>query len=81
MHPVVEPFLSEEFDLDDYSEGDQLRIAVGTIWQATQETVHHALEQREQAANELAEYRRSQALTPAELRAFLEGDEDGWQGH
>jgi hypothetical protein len=80
MRPAITPFIPEDIDLAEWSEGDQLKIAVGVLWQATQDSVHYSLEHRKQTDAELAEYRRSRrTLTLDEVTALVEGDENAWQ--
>jgi hypothetical protein len=76
----VEPFIGDDSDIGDYSEGDAARLCVAILWQMTQDTVEHALQQREQAAAALAEYQESRKLTPQEVAALVAGDDDTWEG-
>jgi hypothetical protein len=71
---AIKPFVDENFDPDDYSEGDLVRVAVGVIWETIEDTVLYALEQRKRAEAVLAEYGRSRTLTAADISALLEAD-------
>ena len=76
MSKVIAPFVPDDFDAEDYSWGDLMRVAVGVMWEAIEDTVTFALEQREQAEAALANYRKSRTLSAAEISALLEADDD-----
>jgi hypothetical protein len=74
---ILTPFMPDDFDANDYSDGDLLRIAVPTVLQATELVVQRGLDRRAAAEEAIAKLGRVNALTPEQVRRLLdEEDED-----
>jgi hypothetical protein len=79
MGEVIAPLLPEEdLRLDEYSPGDQMRLAIAVVWQVAWDTAEFAFDKRLEAEAALAAFRSSRTVfTAKEISALLEADEEG----
>ena len=74
LRTAVAPLVSDDLDFTEWSEDDQLRIIIATVWQATGFTIDHALQERDEMEVAFTAWRSRHTLSKEQVADLLRSE-------